>query len=388
MKDISILNKTITFAYDGDMGIYMSVIEGLSNTDIASWKSLGDIVVMWDNTAYPVSKMFFDGMYIWGNAMMVGLEDSGEPFVVYLDEYDGMLGIFSLADPAPEDPDNASTIDHTVEISYQKDNVYTDPKYFNMDNILTVKSGDVIHEKTKYIFESDEDIGIGTLDLEGKFFLPPAGKNIKVYWDGVEYPCTVVSIPESDGMVGVGSIDAIINEDLSLAVEPFIIATDNTEYYMIYSLGADPVHELKIVAEDEYQTTINNKYLDIQLNYDDYPTHDSKNLLTSDAIYRALGYRSSMSVDNSVSEYSTNPVSSQAVYNALQNVDVEVDDTVNNYSDNAVSSKAVYNALQNIDLSSKQDKINVSYSDNGKFMRVVNGAWAAVAVPNAEEGEF
>lgn len=30
----------------------------------------------------------------------------------------------------------------------------------------------------------------------------------------------------------------------------------------------------------------------------------------------------------------------------------------------------------------------VSASDNGKFLRVSNGAWAAEAVPNAEDGEF
>ena len=30
----------------------------------------------------------------------------------------------------------------------------------------------------------------------------------------------------------------------------------------------------------------------------------------------------------------------------------------------------------------------VSAADNGKFMRVSNGAWAAEAVPNAEEASF
>lgn len=30
----------------------------------------------------------------------------------------------------------------------------------------------------------------------------------------------------------------------------------------------------------------------------------------------------------------------------------------------------------------------VSVADNGKFMRVSNGAWAAETVPNAEDGEF
>ena len=30
----------------------------------------------------------------------------------------------------------------------------------------------------------------------------------------------------------------------------------------------------------------------------------------------------------------------------------------------------------------------VTASDNGKFLRVVNGAWAAVAIPNANGGSF
>lgn len=471
VKNVEFFNQTLTFVYNGeDMGVYMSAIEELSDKDITSWKNLGDITIMWDTTPYLVAKSCYQGTYYWGNDAFLGLDSTGEPFVIAIDDYSKMIMLISLTDPAPNDPDNAPTIDHTIKISYQKDNVYADSKYFNMDNILTVKSGDIIHEKTKYIFEIDEDIGIGTLDLEGKFFLPHAGKNIKVYWDGVEYPCAVVSIPESDGMIAIGSIDALMNGDLSLAVEPFIIATDNAEYYTIYSLDSSLIHELKIVAEDEYQTTIDNKYLDIQLNYDHQPTRDSKNLLTSDAIFWALGGRSSMYVENSVNEYSTDPVSSQAVYNALGGRERLVIDSNVSYTDNLVSSKAVLNAVKNkIDKSDivddpyifssnpisakavnealskkvsqaavrgyidgdsdnpvssravyvalgnrsilnidneiksdsdnavssravyrelQRDKIPVTSEDNGKFMRVVDGAWAAVSVADVEEALF
>lgn len=41
-----------------------------------------------------------------------------------------------------------------------------------------------------------------------------------------------------------------------------------------------------------------------------------------------------------------------------------------------------------VDLSGKQDKIPVTTSDNGKFLRVVNGAWAAVEVSNANGVSF
>ena len=41
-----------------------------------------------------------------------------------------------------------------------------------------------------------------------------------------------------------------------------------------------------------------------------------------------------------------------------------------------------------VDLSGKQDKIPVTSSDNGKFLRVVNGAWAAATVDNANGVSF
>ena len=89
-----------------------------------------------------------------------------------------------------------------------------------------------------------------------------------------------------------------------------------------------------------------------------------------------------------VDAYIDDPVSSGAVYDAIQNIKVTTDSFVTSGSNNPVSSNAVYNALQNIDLSSKQDKISVSHLDEGKFMRVVDGTWAAVSVPHVEEVLF
>ena len=39
-------------------------------------------------------------------------------------------------------------------------------------------------------------------------------------------------------------------------------------------------------------------------------------------------------------------------------------------------------------LQNKADKVEVSASDNGKFLCVVNGEWAAVAYPIAEDSTF
>lgn len=36
----------------------------------------------------------------------------------------------------------------------------------------------------------------------------------------------------------------------------------------------------------------------------------------------------------------------------------------------------------------KADKVEVTSADNGKFMQVVNGEWAAVTVPNANGVSF
>lgn len=107
------------------------------------------------------------------------------------------------------------------------------------------------------------------------------------------------------------------------------------------------------------------------------------NPITSDAVYTALGYRSQLTFDSSPMSGSQNPVTSDGVYWAIENKNVTVDSSVQSGSNNAVSSNAVYNALND-----KQDKIAVTTSDNGKFMRVVDGVWAAITVPNAEDGEF
>ena len=160
-----------------------------------------------------------------------------------------------------------------------------------------------------------------------------------------------------------------------------------------------------------------------QLRIDSTPYQYSQNLITSGAVYNAVN-NIQITVDNTVTSYSNNPVSSSAVYTAIENKKINVDTYVQSGSDNAVSGGAVYNTLNNyytksevnsaienkkviVDksvqngsnnavsgdavytaLNNKQDKISVTSSDNGKFMRVVNGAWAAVEVPSAEDGEF
>lgn len=40
------------------------------------------------------------------------------------------------------------------------------------------------------------------------------------------------------------------------------------------------------------------------------------------------------------------------------------------------------------DVANKMPNVAVTASDNGKFLRVVDGAWAAASIPNAEEATF
>jgi hypothetical protein len=106
----------------------------------------------------------------------------------------------------------------------------------------------------------------------------------------------------------------------------------------------------------------------------------SNNPVSSSAVYKAIENKK-ITVDTWVDSLSGNAVSGSAVYWAIQNNKTTVDSTVQSGSNNAVSGNAVYNAIQ-------KGSVPVTTSDNGKFMRVVDGAWAAVAIPNAEDGEF
>lgn len=163
-----------------------------------------------------------------------------------------------------------------------------------------------------------------------------------------------------------------------------------------------------LVTSDVVYTAIANKEITI----DSSVQSGSSNAVSGNAVYNALGGRSYLTIDSSISSNSSNPIStsavyaalgnrfklsfdakplsdspnlltSGAVYTAIENKKITVDTTITSDSTNAVSSGAVYESLSN-----KQDRVAVTTDDNGKFMRVVDGAWTAVTVPNAEDGEF
>lgn len=322
VKNVEVFNQTLTLEYQDEMYAgFITVSDEFMNT----YNNLGDITVTYDGTEYHLERNIGMGMSFYGNPVIMGLEPTDEPFLFYAmtgAEEDGtmtnMLIFISFTDPTPEEPDNAPTIDHTVVISYQEEDVYTDPKYFNIERLLVVGKGEILWNKTNYIFEVSPDEGMGEAEFIGYYYLPPE-KNVKVYWDGVEYICKVQNV---DGLCAIGDIGLAMGEEST--GEPFLIGTDNNSFGLIYSFDTNPIHEMYIVTDEEDKKKISSEYLDIELNYDDQPTQDSENLLTSGVIYTAL----------------------------------------------------------------KDVNVKVTSDDNGKFMRVVDGVWAAVTVPNVEDGEF
>ena len=65
--------------------------------------------------------------------------------------------------------------------------------------------------------------------------------------------------------------------------------------------------------------------------------------------------------------------------------DFAVDDTLSPTSTNPVQNKVISEALEQAQNNALPI---VTSSDNSKFLRVVDGVWAAVAVSNAEEASF
>ena len=66
---------------------------------------------------------------------------------------------------------------------------------------------------------------------------------------------------------------------------------------------------------------------------------------------------------------------------SLSDLNITATATELNYMDGVTSGVQAH-------LDAKMGSVTVSASDNGKFLRVVDGAWAAATVPNAEEASF
>ena len=125
-------------------------------------------------------------------------------------------------------------------------------------------------------------------------------------------------------------------------------------------------------------------------------------------------------VDTHLDSASTNPVENRVIYNALQNVDIDVDDHLDSGSTNPVENRVLYNVIKEDeliyaaavnDLNTRVNKAvtgatvdgivvpvtnhvlsipaglpDVTAADNGKILRVVNGAWQVVSPTTVYSG--
>ena len=329
--------QSYEFTYDDSLGIYSAILE-ISPLDLELWSKLNDITVSWDGINYNLSKIMYQSCPCWGNPILAGLEPTSEPFTIAFlkNEDSGKLMFFSLA--------NNDT--HTIGITYQQNDIILNSEYFNIDNILTIRPGDTILNKTTYILESwDEEIPNSYIYEElGSLYLPN-GKNVCVTWNGVEYICKVINT--EDGFI-VGNF-GYINDEIPETDEPFIIFSSTDNYFSIISFDGGPIRELSITAIDEFKTLIDKQLLDLKMEFDPYPMKESENFISSGAVFSALGGRTLISASSGISSNDGGFTYGSQIYWALgQRSQLEFDSEPKENSDNLITSGAVYNSLSNL----------------------------------------
>ena len=182
------------------------------------------------------------------------------------------------------------------------------------------------------------------------------------------FPSTLVKIDKKFLPIGVANGIATLDGDGKVPSEQLSIKAD----------GSIDMYSNNAISGNAVYNALGGRS---QLSFDDTPISGSENLVTSGGVYTAIENKK-ITVDSSIQNGSSNAVSGNAVYNALgYRTQLSFDSSPASGSENLVTSGGVYNAINSA-------QVAVTSNDNGKFMRVVNGVWAAVAVPNAEDGEF
>lgn len=146
--------------------------------------------------------------------------------------------------------------------------------------------------------------------------------------------------------------------------------------------GTDNYNELSNKPQINSITLSGNKSLanlgiQAELTFDNEPTEESTNPVTSGAVYTALATKQdTLTVDSAPTENSTNPVQSGGVYTALAGKEdtLTFDDAPTNNSDNPVKSGGIYTAL-----GQKQDTLTF----DGTYSASTNAAATVSTVTNA-----
>lgn len=116
------------------------------------------------------------------------------------------------------------------------------------------------------------------------------------------------------------------------------------------------------------------------LTFDNAPTLNSGNPVTSDGIYAALQQKqSALTFDSAPTENSTNPVTSGGVYSALQNVTITTDAVPTENSTNPIQSGGVYTAL-----AGKQDTLTIDSAPTQNSANPVQSGGVYTALANKQ----
>lgn len=132
------------------------------------------------------------------------------------------------------------------------------------------------------------------------------------------------------------------------------------------------------------------------LTFDSAPTNGSDNPVKSGGVYTALqGKQATLTFDNVPTDGSNNPVKSDGIYDALAlkaplaSPALTGEPTAPTATAGTNTTQIATTAFVQTAISGKQDALPVPTAvDNGKFLRVVNGAYALATVPEAAGEEF
>ena len=416
--------QDITLTYNEDNGGWDEfILEGTLPYSINVGSSY--TVTYGDNT-YNTTAFNYMGAPCLGNALLFGGNDTGEPFVIGYDESGTITGNIGLSIMSTEDAPTDGTTSKTIHFQIIGDVTtikYIDPKYIKDMYYEGIKSNTLVASQ-EFAFSLDSSYSsygiysvypVSTSQIT--YFSLTNGDKYTVIWDGTEYTCTAVDLT-----LGIMNGYALGNASLfglgDDTGEPFLIADIPTASSIAFmTTDASASHTVEISDNDSYINQIDNKYLSIlestdatvivpeqtvsSMRVDDgvymYPVNTNVNISslvgqTVYVTYNGTVYELPVTDDGAIGDTSLVDTPFCIVYQGLptaailsnatgEEVTVKVLDKPSEYS-----VKSEY--LAGVSIDAKSALPEVTEEDNGKFLRVVDGAWAIVDIGIAEEGAF
>lgn len=375
-----IKNRTHWVEYENGVEILpettITVVDGGYSFETSLNLALGNVYnVNWEGVDYKCECFEFnlDGIitYVLGNLGCAGLgDDTGEPFIIIR-----IVGIDGVSDntsqaSAPNDGDYTLSIQKCLETVHKIDEKYLPETTWDT---LGIKKVEIFNE-TVSGFSSD--ITALGLIVEPAPFILEEGKEYEVVWDGVNYILTAI-VGKNGAFYGGISIGNSAFSGGSM---------DSVPFYIWYNASGDRIYFTPL--------DLSNNDLDITMD-----TH-SIIIKTDEIAPIDLEY-----IPSNVAKIETAKIGQTLIVKSVDENGKPTEwETINSIkidaqlssSGQAADAKVVGEALaekqQKGDYALKSDIIKelpiVTDSDNGKFLRVVAGQWAAQTIPNAEEASF